>query len=105
MLYEKYLQQQPAWVAQEVKTDAIFAVAAQVGMTRGQFDSCLQNRGMIAQLNAIKERGRTLGVIGTPNFFLNGRLIKSTMGVKEMRELIDPVLAGRVATTTAAPSR
>jgi protein-disulfide isomerase len=102
-LYEKFLNQQAAWVAQDVKTDAIFAVAAQVGMTRQQFDSCLQNRGMINALNAVKERGRTLGVIGTPNFFVNARLIKSTMGVKEMRELVDAALAGRIATTAGAP--
>ncbi len=37
-LYEKYLAQQTAWVAQEVKTDAIFGVASQVGMTRAEFE-------------------------------------------------------------------
>jgi protein-disulfide isomerase len=94
-LYEKYLVQQPAWVAQEVKTDAIFGVASQVGMTRAEFDSCLQNRGMIAALNWVKERGRTLGVIGTPNFFVNGRLVKSVVGMKEIREMVDPILAGK----------
>ena len=46
-------------------------------MTRAQFDSCRENRGMIAALNGIKERGRTLGIIGTPNFFIHGKLVKS----------------------------
>ena len=94
-LYEKYLAQQTAWVAQEVKTDAIFCVSSQGGMTRAALDSCLPNRGMIAALNWVKERGRTLGVIGTPNFFVNGRLVKSVVGMKEIREMVDPILAGK----------
>jgi protein-disulfide isomerase len=103
-LYEKFLSQQSSWVSQEVRTDAIFKVAAQVGMTRAQFDSCLQNRAMIDGLSWIKDRGRKLGVIGTPNFFVNGRLVKSVIGMKEIHELVDPLLAGRVAATGSAAS-
>ena len=66
-------------------------------MTRAQFDSCRENRGMIDALNGIKERGRTLGIIGTPNFFVQGKLVKSVIGIKEIREMVDPILAGRVA--------
>jgi protein-disulfide isomerase len=71
-------------------------------MTRAQFDSCRENRAMIASLNAIKERGRTLGIIGTPNFFIDGKLVKTVVGMKELREMVDPVLAGRVAVSEGA---
>ncbi len=50
---------------------------------------------MIAQLNWVKERGRKLGVIGTPNFFIQGRLVKRVIGMKEIREVVDPILTGR----------
>jgi protein-disulfide isomerase len=96
-LYDKLMRQQATWVSQEVRPDPIFKVAAQVGMTRAQFDSCRENRGMIAALNGIKDRGRTLGIIGTPNFFVQGKLVKSVLGIKEIREMVDPILAGRVA--------
>ena len=96
-LYDKLMAQQAAWVSQEVRPDPIFKVGAQVGMTRAQFDSCRENRGMIAGLNWVKDRGRTLGVIGTPNFFVQGKLVKSVIGIKEIREMVDPILAGRVA--------
>lgn len=102
VLYDKLMAQQPTWVSQEVRPDPIFKVAAQVGMTRAQFDSCRQNRGMIAALNRVKERGRTLGVIGTPNFFVAGKLVKSVIGIKEIREMVDPILAGRVAASDGA---
>jgi protein-disulfide isomerase len=97
VLYDKLMSQQPSWVSQEVRPEPIFKVAAQVGMTRAQFDSCRENRAMIAQLNWIKERGRTLGIIGTPNFFIQGKLVKSVLGIKEIREMVDPLLAGQVA--------
>jgi protein-disulfide isomerase len=96
-LYDKLMAQQPAWVSQEVRPDPIFKVAAQVGMTRAQFDSCRENRGMIDALKAVKERGRKLGIIGTPNFFVEGKLVKTVIGIKEIREMVDPILAGRVA--------
>jgi protein-disulfide isomerase len=99
VLYDKLMREQASWVSQEVRPDPIFKVAAQVGMTRAQFDSCRENRGMIAALNGIKERGRTLGIIGTPNFFVQGKLVKSVIGIKEIREMVDPILAGRVATS------
>lgn len=96
-LYEKFLSQQAQWVAQEVRLDPIYKVAAQVGMSRQQFDSCRQNQAMIDGLKWVKERGRELGVIGTPNFFINERLVKQVIGMKEIREMVDPLLAGRVA--------
>ena len=54
---------------------------------------------MIDRLAWVKDRGRTLGVIGTPNFFVQGKLVKSVIGIQEIREMVDPILAGRVAAT------
>lgn len=102
VLYDKLMRQQSTWVSQAVRPDPIFKVAAQVGMTRAQFDSCRQNRAMIAALNGIKERGRTLGIIGTPNFFVAGKLVKTVLGMKELREMLDAALAGRVAASQGA---
>ena len=94
-LYEKFMTQQASWVSQEVRRDPIYKIASQVGMTRAEFDACYENRSMIAALNKIKERGRTLGIIGTPNFFIQGKLVKSTLDMAKLREMIDPILAGR----------
>ena len=60
---------------------------------------------MIQALNRVKERGRTLGVIGTPNFFVQGKLVKTVIGIKEIREMVDPILAGRVAASGTAKAR
>jgi protein-disulfide isomerase len=105
VLYEKFMTQQASWVSQEVRPDPIFKVAAQVGMTRAQFDSCRENRAMIAAINGIKERGRTLGIIGTPNFFIDGKLVKKALGIAELREIVDPILAARVAAPVSKSAR
>jgi protein-disulfide isomerase len=104
-LYDKLMREQATWVSQEVRPDPIFRVAAQVGMTRAQFDSCRENRAMIGKLNAIKERGRRLGVIGTPNFFIDGKLVKTVIGMAEMRGMVDPILLGRVALDATGKAR
>ncbi|MFZ1102881.1 MAG: thioredoxin domain-containing protein, partial [Hyphomicrobiaceae bacterium] len=97
---DKLMRQQATWVSQEVRPDPIFKVAAQVGMTRAQFDNCRENRGMIAAINGIKERGRTLGVIGTPNFFIDGKRVKSFLSIAELREMIGKALAARATTVS-----
>jgi protein-disulfide isomerase len=101
-LYGKFMQQQATWVSLEVRPDAIFAVARQVGMTRPQFDACLQNQGMIENLKWVKERGRKLGIVGTPNFFIGTKLIKKELTIAEIADYVEQ--ANQRGTPTAAAS-
>jgi len=103
-LFGKFMEQQPSWVSQEVRLDPIFNVAAQVGMTRQQFDACRENQAMIGGLNWVKDRGRKLGVIGTPNFFVGDKLVKKELSIEDIRAMVDPQLAGR-ATASAGATR
>ncbi len=96
-LFGKFMEQQGNWVSQDVRTDQIMKVAAQVGITGEQFDGCLKNQDMITKLNQIKDRGRQLGIIGTPNFFINARLVKGTLGLDDIR--------AAVAAAEAAPEK
>ncbi|MEZ5843716.1 MAG: DsbA family protein [Hyphomicrobiaceae bacterium] len=96
-LYGRFLAQQARWVSQEVRKDPIFEVAKGVGLTRAAFDACTQNRALVEGLKWMKDRGRTLGVIGTPNFFVDGRLVKSVLTMAEIRAMVDPLVAARSA--------
>lgn len=100
-LYGKFMEQQSAWVSQEVRLEPIFAVAKQVGMTQARLESCLKNQAMIDGLKWVKERGRALGIIGTPNFFVQGRLVKKTLAMGDIRELVDPLLTAPRAASVA----
>lgn len=104
-LYGKFMEQQASWVSQEVRLEPIFAVAKQVGMTQAQFDSCLKNQAMIDGLKWVKDRGRTLGIIGTPNFFVAGKLVKKTLAMSDIREMVEPLLSAPRAAAIAQDQR
>jgi protein-disulfide isomerase len=103
ILYGKFMEQQASWVSQEVQLDPIFKVAAQVGMTRQQFDACRENHAMVDGLKWVKDRGRKLGVIGTPNFFVGGKLVKKELSMEDIRAMVDPLIAGRATASAGAP--
>jgi len=98
-LYSALLREQTSWVSQQVRRDPIFRIARRYGVTRTAFDACYDDKKLIADLKSVKDRGRTLGIIGTPNFFINERLEKRVLTMVDFRELIDPLLktAGRNA--------
>ena len=96
-LYDKFMKQQRSWVSQTVRREPIFKVARQVGLTRSQFDACYADKSLAEKLNAVKERGRTLGIIGTPNFFINGKLYKRRLGTSDIHSLVAEALAKPVA--------
>jgi protein-disulfide isomerase len=102
-LFGKYLDQQSAWVSQEVRPDNVFKVAQQVGMTRQQFDACRENQAMINNLKWIKDRGRKLGIIGTPNFFVGNKLVKKELTIEDIRAMVDPMIAARATASATAP--
>ncbi len=96
-LYGKFMTQQASWVSQEVRLDPIYAVAKHVGLTQPEWDACLKNQALIDALKGIKDRGRTLGIIGTPNFFVNGKLVKNELSIEDVRKI---VASGGVVTPT-----
>ena len=101
-LYGRYLSSQPKWVSQEVRLDAVHAIAADVGLTRAQFDACRQDPKLVENLKLIKDRGRKLGIIGTPNFFIGTKLIKKALDWAALQAEIEQQLRSGGAVATAA---
>lgn len=102
-LYERFMAGQAQWVSQEVRLDPIAKIAAQSGVTRAAFDACRQDPALVEGLKAVKDRGRALGIVGTPNFFVNRRLVKTVMDAKTLSELIEQELGTVPATATGRP--
>lgn len=88
-LLGQFLARQPEWVSQDVRPDAIYAVAKASGMTRETFDKCLSNQAIIDGLTEVKQRGRQFGVIGTPTFFINGRKAQGEVTFEEIKAMIE----------------
>jgi protein-disulfide isomerase len=93
-LYGKFLNQQANWVSQDIRLDPLFAVASQVGLTRAEFDACRTDAVLVEALKSTKDRGRKLGIIGTPNFFIGAKRFKKTLVMTDLRVEIDALLAG-----------
>ncbi|MEL6373082.1 MAG: thioredoxin domain-containing protein [Pseudomonadota bacterium] len=101
-LYDAFLFSQPRWVSQEVRTGPILKVAARYGLTAAAYNACLKDQRLVAGLKAVKQRGRLLGVIGTPNFFINNKLVKRVLTLDGLRAHIDPLLQGAAAARNAS---
>ncbi len=88
-LLGQFLSRQREWVSQDVRPNAIYAVAKSSGMTRETFDKCLSNQNIIDGLTEVKQRGRKFGVIGTPTFFINGRKAQGVVTFEEIKAMIE----------------
>lgn len=89
-LFDKYLKQRTEWVSQKVRKDAIYKIAAQTGLSRQAFDSCMANQDIIDGLKWVKQRGREFGVAGTPTFFINGEKVRGVLTFDQMKAKIEP---------------
>ena len=101
-LLNRFMIEQKSWVSQEVRRDAIFEVARKDGMTRPEFDACFENQQLIAGLKAVKERGRQLGVVGTPTFFVQDVKLRTSPSVEDIKRALDAAIAKSAGTAGAA---
>jgi protein-disulfide isomerase len=88
-LLNQFLTRQSEWVSQDVRPDAIYAVAKASGMSRETFDKCLSTQVIIDGLTEVKQRGRQFNVIGTPTFFINGRKAQGEVTYDEIKAMIE----------------
>ena len=88
VLHEKFLLQQKKWTSQKVRPDAIFEIASQAGLSRQAFDNALNDQAINDGLIWVKQRGRELGVTGTPTFFANGQKRRGAVSYDEMLKVI-----------------
>jgi protein-disulfide isomerase len=61
-------------------------------LSRAAFDRCMANQKIHDGVVWMKQRGRELGVQGTPTFFINGKKVRGVLSIEEMRKLIDEQL-------------
>jgi len=88
-LNEKLLASQSKWVSQEVKHDEIYAIIKTSGLKRDKYNSCATDQAINDALYEVKMRGRSLGVAGTPTFFINGKKARGALSFEEISKLIE----------------
>ncbi|MGH9580729.1 MAG: thioredoxin domain-containing protein, partial [Terriglobales bacterium] len=71
------------------------ALAAQVGLDRPAFESCLASGKHESAVKKDFDLGVALGVTGTPAFFINGRLLSGAHPIERFIAIIDEELSQR----------
>lgn len=68
-------------------------IADALDLDRAKFDECIDSGRFTAVVAADMEYGASIGVQGTPAFFVNGRMLSGAQGFDRFESLIDSELA------------
>lgn len=88
----------------KIKNDDLMKYARQIGLDMKRFEEDLVSPKTKAVVDADIAEAKSLGVTGTPGFFVNGRYLSGAKPFEEFATLINAELAKRNIPAPAAPS-
>lgn len=88
---------QPAAAAASL-IDTFNGYARQVGLDQAEFSQCLGQQENVSLINTQLQRGSSLGVTGTPTFFINNKKLVGAQPTAILMEIIEAELAGSPTT-------
>lgn len=77
----------------EFEAEDLLRYAQELGLDAQRFERCLTDGGHRAQVEAETREARSLGLSGTPAFFINGLLLPGARPAEDFYRLIDAELA------------
>jgi protein-disulfide isomerase len=72
------------------------STAAELKLDADKFGKCLDSGKEQAAVAKDLDQGKSLGISGTPSFFINGYFISGAVSYDELRELVDQQLTQRI---------
>mgnify|MGYP002641321370 CR=1 FL=1 len=78
---------------QALDQDFLIRYAASVNLDMERFKADLESHAFRADVQRQMADGRQAGVKGTPNFFINGRVVKGALPFDSMKDVLDEELA------------
>jgi protein-disulfide isomerase len=91
---DKFMANKGQWNGRQPDPELLYKIVQDTGLKRSEFDSCMANQNIKDGIVWVKQRGRDLGVLGTPSFFIDGLHVRGVLNYDEMRKLIDEHLQG-----------
>ena len=88
-------QNQEEWVSSGRFERLIDGYADRAGLDRARYQSCVRERRTWGQVLADKALGDSIGINGTPTFFVNGRRLKDTPTVDQLVRIVDSIATTR----------
>lgn len=93
-MYRKMYDTQSQWGEKQTPADDVFrGFAAELGLDMAAFDAAYHDPATLERIRLDVADGRTLGVQGTPTFFLNGTRIHPR-SYEDLTKALDDALAG-----------
>jgi protein-disulfide isomerase len=91
---DKFMANKGQWNGRTPDPELLYKIVQDTGLKRSEFDSCMANQNIKDGIVWVKQRGRDLGVQGTPTFYIDGEHVRGVLTFDEMRKLIDQHLQG-----------
>jgi protein-disulfide isomerase len=88
----------------DLEVSQLKAEARQLGLQTAAFDKCLDSGERADAVRATLDEAQSLGLQGTPSFFLNGRFFTGIMSYDQMRQIMEAELK-RSSTQTHETAR
>lgn len=77
---------------QALKVDDLKKYAGEIKLNQKKFDECLDSGKYTQKVNENQAYGETVGVSGTPAFFINGRMLSGARPFENFKSVIDDEL-------------
>jgi protein-disulfide isomerase len=91
-IIETLFQQQRSWVVQK-PLEPLMTIAKQAGFTQQSFESCLNDRQLQTNVEAVRtQASEKFGVNSTPTFFINGKRYAGAIELAELEKMLQPLL-------------
>jgi protein-disulfide isomerase len=91
-VYEEYFNHQAEVNLQNVKEKAQ-EYLKDTGIDMAKWNTCYDNKETLPKVTAQHAEGQSLGVTGTPAFFINGRMLVGAQPFEQFKNVIDDELA------------
>lgn len=93
-LYSNFFEKQAEINPDNVKSKVIEWLSKE-GIDKGKFEKCYDNKETKAKVEKERQEGMSLGVSGTPGFFINGIFLGGAMPAQKFEEIIEYELSQR----------
>ncbi len=106
-MHDLIYQNQDDWVASRRPAQVIRGYAERVGLDMSAFRQCVDRRDAWGDVVADKALSDSMGVSGTPTFYVNGRLFDEVPGLTfdRLRQIVDSLAPAAPAPPPGAPRR
>jgi len=78
---------------QAITTTNLKEYAKEIGLNTNEFNECLDSGEMASEVQKDFQDGQSIGVRGTPTFFINGKLLRGAQPFEEFQKIIEKELA------------